>query len=69
MLQSYIDHYFKQNKLFLILCGSSMSFMEKQVLGYKSPLYGRRTAQFKLKPFSLHDAEDFFPQLNKEEVF
>lgn len=69
MLQSYIDHYFKQKKLFLILCGSSMSFMEKQVLGYKSPLYGRRTAQFKLKPFSLHDAEEFFPQLNKEEVF
>lgn len=69
MLQSYIDHYFKQNKLFLILCGSSMSFMEKQVLGYKSPLYGRRTARFKLKPFSLHDAEEFFPQLNKEEVF
>lgn len=69
MLQSYIDHYFKQNKLFIILCGSSMSFMEKQVLGYKSPLYGRRTAQFKLKPFSLHDAEEFFPQLNKEEVF
>ncbi len=69
MLQSYIDHYFKQKKLFLILCGSSMSFMEKRVLGYKSPLYGCRTAQFKLKPFSLHDAKEFFPQLNKEEVF
>jgi AAA+ ATPase superfamily predicted ATPase len=28
-----------------------MSFMERQVLGYKSPLYGRRTAQHKLLPF------------------
>lgn len=42
MLQSYIDHYFKQKKLFLILCGSSMSFMEKRVLGYKSPLYAAK---------------------------
>ena len=29
----------------LILSGSSMSFMERQVLGYQSPLYGRRTAR------------------------
>lgn len=41
MLQSYIDHEFKETNLFLILCGSSMSFMENQVLAYKSPLYGR----------------------------
>ena len=26
-----------------------MSIMEKQVLGYESPLYGRRTAQFKIE--------------------
>ena len=29
-----------------------MSFMEKQVRGYKCPLYRRRTAQFKLHPFT-----------------
>ena len=51
VLQNYIDHKFKNSKLFIILCGSSMSFMENQVLGYKSPLYGRRTAQFKILPF------------------
>ena len=48
IMQMYIDHSWKNSKLFLILCGSSMSFMEHQVLGYKSPLYGRRTAQFKI---------------------
>ena len=42
-LQHIIDHTWKNGKLFLILCGSSMSFMEYQVLGYESPLYGRRT--------------------------
>ena len=44
LLQSHIDSCWKDSRIFLILCGSSMSFMEEQVLGYKSPLYGRRTA-------------------------
>lgn len=58
ILQAHIDMKFKDSKLFLILCGSSMSFMENQVLGYQSPLYGRRTAQFKVKPFTyLESAE------------
>ena len=56
MLQSHIDQCWKNSKLFLILCGSSMSFMEEQVLGYKSPLYGRRTAQFKIHPFTFFEA-------------
>lgn len=51
VLQSFIDQKFKNTNIMLILCGSSMSFMENQVLGYKSPLYGRRTAQFKITPF------------------
>jgi len=37
-----------------------MSFMESQVLGYKSPLYGRRTAQFKIRPFTFFEAFPFF---------
>ena len=47
-LQHLIDHIGQSSQLFLILCGSSMSFMEYQVLGYESPLYGRRTAQLKI---------------------
>src|SRR5699024_12427184 len=61
MLQSYIDHEFKQTNLFLILCGSSMSFMEEQVLSYMCPLYGRRTAQFKLTRFTIHWRHEDFP--------
>ena len=48
-IQHLIDHKWQNSKLYLILCGSSMSFMQNQVLGYESPLYGRRTAQFKSK--------------------
>lgn len=58
MLQKHIDQVWKDSKLFLILCGSSMSFMEEQVLGYKSPLYGRRTAQFKIQPFTFWEAKE-----------
>jgi AAA+ ATPase superfamily predicted ATPase len=39
-----------------------MSFMENQVLGYQSPLYGRRTAQFKVLPFTFFDSLPFFSQ-------
>ena len=52
IIQAMCDHDWKKSKLHLILCGSSMSFMEKQVLSAKSPLYGRRTSQIRVKPFT-----------------
>lgn len=55
-LQLLIDKYKDNSKLFLILCGSSMSYMEDHVLAYKAPLYGRRTAQFKILPFEFSEA-------------
>jgi len=45
----------------LILCGSFIGFMEKEVLGKQSPLFGRRTAQIFLKPFGYQEATDFHP--------
>ena len=60
LLQIAIDHNKDDSKIMLILCGSSMSFMENQVLGYKSPLYGRRTAQFKILPFTFFESLPFF---------
>lgn len=64
ILQLNIDKKYINSNLFLILCGSSMSFMENQVLGYKSPLYGRRTAQFKVKPFDFFGTRKFFNNFN-----
>jgi uncharacterized protein len=54
-LQHIIDHQWQDGQLYLILCGSSMSFMEYQVLGYESPLYGRRTAQFKIQALTYRE--------------
>lgn len=68
LLQQLIDSKLNKGKLFLILCGSSMSFMEHQVLGYQSPLYGRRTAQYKLAPFNFYDARKFYSDFSKENL-
>jgi AAA+ ATPase superfamily predicted ATPase len=67
LLQQYIDNKFKQTNIFIILCGSSMSFMERQVLGYKSPLYGRRTGQFKLEPFDFEVSRQYHKGFNAQE--
>ncbi|MCL1876326.1 MAG: ATP-binding protein [Synergistaceae bacterium] len=56
ILQAEIDHGFINTGIFLILCGSHMGFMENEVLGYKSPLFGRRTAQIKLEGLDYYDA-------------
>lgn len=66
-LQHIIDHTWQNGKLFLILCGSSMSFMEYQVLGYESPLYGRRTAQFKVQALTYKEITEFNPHLPSED--
>ena len=64
VLQALIDRYKDASQLFLILCGSSMSFMESNVLGYKAPLYGRRTAQFKIQPFDFFESRKFFKRFS-----
>ena len=68
MLQQHIDLCWKDSRMFLILCGSSMSFMETQVLGYKSPLYGRRTMQCRLKPFTYFEARQMLKPWSAEEA-
>lgn len=67
MLQHIIDHKWNNSKMFLILCGSSMSFMENQVLGQESPLYGRRTGQFKIAPLDYKESAVFHPDLSNED--
>lgn len=67
LLQAAIDKYQNDSRMFLILCGSSMSFMENQVLGYKSPLYGRRTSQYKILPFNYFECDKLLHGFTCEE--
>ena len=55
-LQWLVDERLDDPASTLVLCGSSISVMESEVLGHESPLYGRRTAQIDLQPFSFGQA-------------
>ena len=68
IIQKYCDNDWKDTKLHLILCGSSMSFMENQILGVKSPLYGRRTAQIRLNPFNFFETKELLKPMKMEDV-
>ncbi|WP_256289492.1 ATP-binding protein [Halobellus inordinatus] len=57
-LQAFVDEHLQHTDSMLVLCGSSVSTMESEVLGHESPLYGRRTGQIDLHPFSFQQARD-----------
>ena len=45
----------------IVLCGSAMSFIEKELLAEKNPLYGRATGIYKMTEMGFYDAIRFFP--------
>ena len=61
-IESHLD-----SEVFIILSGSSMSVMKNQILGVKSPLYGRRTGQMRLSPFPFAEIGHFLPRYSVEE--
>jgi uncharacterized protein len=67
ILQRIWDEVGKGSNLYLILCGSFIRFMEREVLGHKSPLYGRRTGQLLVHPLALRTLKGFFPGYSPEE--
>ena len=67
LIQRFWDLHGKNSNLFLILCGSHVSFMEHEVLAERSPLYGRRTGQLKLQPLSYRDSGRFYPEFTSKE--
>ncbi len=67
LLQREIDREWKALNIMLVLCGSSIAFMEEEVLGQKSPLYGRRTGQMDLSPFDYLTSAEFVPSYTTEE--
>ena len=67
LIQRFWDLHGKNSNLFLILCGSQVSFMEREVLAERSPLYGRRTGQLQLMPLSYRDSGRFFSEYTYKE--
>lgn len=62
-LQIAIGHGFNDTNTMMVLCGSNEGFMESEVLGYKSPLHGRRTGQLRLTAFDAFDAALMLPDV------
>lgn len=67
ILQNLWDAELKDQNIMLILCGSSLSFMEKELLSEKNPLYGRATGIYKMKEMGFYDAVKFFPDYSPKD--
>ena len=67
VLQKYIDTQWNLKNMMVILCGSALSFMEKEVLSKRSPIFGRRDSQIKLEAFNYRDSALFVPKYSAEE--
>ena len=67
MLQHEIDHHWKNQNILLILCGSSVSFMINDIMGYESPLYGRTTSTMEVLPFDYLESAKFFSGYSMED--
>lgn len=61
ILQHQIDKDWLNKNIMLVLCGSNISYMQKEVMGEESPLYGRSTAQWEVQKFDFRTASNFFP--------
>ena len=61
ILQNLWDEIFQKSDVMMILCGSAMAFMEKEILADKNPLYGRATGILKMREMDFADAIQFVP--------
>lgn len=68
IFQRIWEEILKDKSVMVILCGSLISMMESQTLAYSSPLYGRRTAQIRLKQIPFRYYHEFFPDKNRREL-
>ena len=65
LMQEYLD--FKRKRGSIILCGSSISMMER-VKDYQSPIYGRRSESIHVKPLKFRHIKEFFPEYSPVEL-
>ena len=68
VFQRIWEQILKNRFVMVILCGSLISMMESQTLAYNSPLYGRRTAQIRLKQIPFRYYKNFFPDKSENQL-
>ena len=67
ILQNLWDAGLKDANVMIVLCGSATSFIEKEILSEKNPLYGRTTGILKILPLDFYDSAQFFPSYSMED--
>lgn len=67
ILQNLWDAELRNDNVMIVLCGSAMSFIEKELLAEKNPLYGRATGIYKMKEMGFYDAIKFFPNFSEKD--
>lgn len=68
-LQRFVDHVLPSTKLMLVLTGSLVGVMFRDVLGGGAPLYGRASSRIKLGELRLRDLRMMHPSLSLEDLF
>lgn len=66
-LQDEIDNFLKYKNVLFIVCGSSISSIENEILNSNSPLYGRRNLSIKLEEFNYKEAAEFYENYSSED--
>lgn len=67
VLQNAWDHHLQDSNLFLVISGSQLGMMERGVLSYQAPLYGRATSRLMLQPLPFSATRGFFPKYRPDE--
>jgi len=67
VLQNAWDHHLKNSNVFVIISGSHLGMMERGILAYQAPLYGRATSKLLLQPLPFKATKGFFPKYHPDE--
>lgn len=67
IFQNAWDRHLSQSNLFLILSGSHIGMMQRELLSYQAPLYGRATSRVLLPPLPFKATREFFPRYKPDE--
>lgn len=68
IFQRIWDNYLIKKNIMVILCGSLLGMMYEHALSYTSPLYGRRTAQIRLKQISVREYKKFYNEISPIDI-
>jgi AAA+ ATPase superfamily predicted ATPase len=67
ILQNLWDHVLKHANILFCLSGSHVGMMQRHLLSYQAPLYGRATALLRLLPLPFGLTQQYFPKYRPHE--